>query len=144
MSWATCYSGSDNINFSYPPLMSDGRNFSNWQPVNTIDKSLQKENNLKTNWQYRQYLMKNADNIIKFNQLQSCNGCGYCPPKYNTVGDVNNHGPPKFFDCNNKNVGYESGDLKNMYLSRVQLQERLFVPHLSQQQYIDLGYNNFN
>ena len=32
MSWGTCFSGSNNIHFDFPPIMSDGRNFSSWQP----------------------------------------------------------------------------------------------------------------
>ena len=29
MSWATCYSGSNNVYLNKPPLMSDGRIFNN-------------------------------------------------------------------------------------------------------------------
>lgn len=31
MSWATCYSGSNNIHSDYPALMSDGRHFTDWR-----------------------------------------------------------------------------------------------------------------
>ena len=27
MSWGTCYSGSNNIHFGFPPIMTDGRNY---------------------------------------------------------------------------------------------------------------------
>ena len=30
MSWATCYSGSNNIHHKSPPLMSDSRQFTNY------------------------------------------------------------------------------------------------------------------
>ena len=143
MSWGTCYSGSNNINFNSPPLMNDGRIFSNWQPSNDIDTFLQKENGVKTNAQYRKYLMYNADKIIKYNQLQSCDNCCVCPVKYNTVGRYN--GPPQLYDCaKNNNVGYNDSDLKNLYLSKQDLERRAFVPHLTQEQYIKLGYHNYN
>jgi len=141
MSWGTCYSGSNNISFSSPPLMSDSRIYTNWELTSKVDKSLQLHNNIKTNGQYRQYLTANADKIIKYNQLQSCNNCGNCPAKYNVNGK--HSGPPQLFDCG-ENVGYGSSDLKNMYLSRTNLQERLHVPHLTQEQYIKLGYQNYN
>ena len=40
MSWGTCYSGSNNIHFDFPPIMSDGRNFSKWQPGAKINEEL--------------------------------------------------------------------------------------------------------
>ena len=43
MSWATCYSGSNNIHFSNPPMMSDGRFLSNWDPSADANRTL-KEN----------------------------------------------------------------------------------------------------
>ena len=41
MSWGTCYSGSNNIHFGFPPLMTDGRNYASWQPEAVINKTLQ-------------------------------------------------------------------------------------------------------
>ena len=40
MSWATCYSGSNNINFNFPPIMTDGRNYSSWQPSALVNKKM--------------------------------------------------------------------------------------------------------
>ena len=65
MSWGTCTAGSNNIHFDFPPIMSDGRNFARWQPGAVINKEIRKENNIKTNSQYRQFLTENADSIIK-------------------------------------------------------------------------------
>ena len=55
MSWGTCYAGSNNIHFDFPPIMSDGRNFSKWQPGATINQEIRQENGIKSNWQYRKY-----------------------------------------------------------------------------------------
>ena len=52
MSWATCYSGSNNIHFDFPAIMSDGRNFATWQPGNVISEKIREEVNIKTNWNY--------------------------------------------------------------------------------------------
>ena len=43
MSWATCYSGSNNIHFNYPPLMADGRSYASWQPDAVINRRIQKD-----------------------------------------------------------------------------------------------------
>ena len=48
MSWGTCYSGSNNIHFDSPPLMSDGRNFASWQPGAKLNQQLRNENNIKS------------------------------------------------------------------------------------------------
>ena len=61
MSWGTCKSGSNNIHFDYPPIMMDGRNYSKWQPGAVLNEEIRKNNDIHTNWQYRSYLMNNAD-----------------------------------------------------------------------------------
>ena len=129
MSWGTCYSGSNNTNVSFPPMMSDGRNFSNWTPVPTRDKHIQQSNGIKSNYDYRQYLMNNGDKIIKHNQLDACNECGYCP--LNPDNEFYIKGPPKMMGCNNNQVKSNS-DLKNMYLSSVELNNRVFSQHITQ------------
>jgi hypothetical protein len=124
MSWATCYSGNNNIHFNYPPIMSDGRNYSQWQPTAQINNEIKKDANLNSNYDYRNYLTKNADSIIKYNQLQSCNECGNC--YYNNSQQLNNNTPYVFNSCGDKSrpYGYENSDLKNIYLSRQELQSR--------------------
>ena len=75
MSWGTCYSGSNNIHFGYPPIMNDGRNYASWQPGAVINEQIRKDENITTNWQYRKYLTDNADSIIKYYQLVSYDNC---------------------------------------------------------------------
>ena len=71
MSWGTCYTGSNNIHFDFPPIMADGRNYAKWQPGAAINAEIRKTEGITTNWQYRKYLTHNADNIIKHNQLSA-------------------------------------------------------------------------
>ena len=74
MSWATCYSASNNIDFNYPPIMADGRNYASWQPEAVINKRIQKEEGIQSNWQYRKFLQKNANQIMNYNtQLYNIN-----------------------------------------------------------------------
>ena len=60
MSWATCYSGSNNIHFNIPPSMNDGRLFSNYEAACKANNNLKKNLGITNNYQYRQYLIQIA------------------------------------------------------------------------------------
>ena len=145
MSWGTCYSGSNNIHFDFPPIMSDGRNFSKWQPGAKINEELRKENNIKSNWQYREYLTKNADSIIRSNQIEACDESGYCPVNQINKQDTPNS-PFLYKSCVEKSqpYGYEDSDLKNMYLSSYELQSRMVSPSITQDQILQQRIPNPN
>jgi len=143
MSWGTCYSGSNNIHFDFPPIMSDGRNYANWQPGSEINQTIRKENNITSNWEYRKYIVNNADQIMKLNQQEACNDCGSCgiPPAQKTSNS------PFIYQStvdNSTPFGYEHSDLKNVYLTSQQLQSRMNAPILNQDQYILQKYPNPN
>ena len=145
MSWGTCNSGSNNIHPQAPPLMADGRNYASWQPGDAINESIRKEEGIKTNWQYRQYMTKNADAIIKGNQLDACNQCCTCPATYGRPAMMNGT-PFLYSSCTEsaKPFGYENSDLKSAYLSSYQLECRLTAPVITQDQYLARGYPNAN
>ena len=140
MSWGTCYTGSNNIHFNFPPIMADGRNFASWQPGAVVNEKIRQESGIKSNWQYRKYLMENADQIIKYNQLGAC--------EQSSGGVVNYGGKEKLNDSpflynsyleNSQPFGYENSDLKSSYLSRQQLQERMVTPVITQEQILMQG-----
>lgn len=124
--------------------MMDGRNFSKWQPGAAVNEEIRSTNNIKSNWQYRQYLTENADSIIKSNQIDSCDSCGYCSAS--NVGEPIQNSPYLYTSCMDKSqpYGYEGSNLKNIYLSSQQLQSRMMAPVLSQEQYLQKGYFNPN
>ena len=144
MSWATCYAGSNNIHFDFPPIMTDGRNYAKWQPGAVINEQIRRENNIKTNWQYRQYLTTNADAIIKSNQLDACDECCYCPAL--RTGESVPNTPFLYKSCMEKSqpYGYENSDLKNVYLTSYQLQARMVAPAITQEQLLQQQYPNPN
>lgn len=130
MTWGTCYKGSNNIHFNFPPLMNDGRNYSNYEAGSTFDNKLKKKENIKTNSDYRKYLQNNADSIIKNNQLSALNECsGYY---YNS--NIKQNLPiskPYIFDSiisDDQPFGYETSDLKNIYLSKQKLEAEKHAP----------------
>ena len=78
MSWGTCYKGSNNIHAGFPALMSDGSWGRDWEPACANNNHLKKNAGISNNYQYRQYLMQNADAIIKKNQTNACENCCTC------------------------------------------------------------------
>jgi hypothetical protein len=160
MSWGTCYTGSNNIHFNFPPIMADGRNFASWQPGSVINERIREESGIKSNWQYRKYLMENADQIIKYNQLGACEQSSGGVVNYG--GEEKLNGSPFLYNSYLENYqvqagqvqagqvqagqvqagqpfGYENSDLKNSYLSRQQLQERMVTPVITQDQLLMQG-----
>ena len=153
MSWGTCYSGSNNIHFNFPPIMTDGRNYATWQPGAVINEQLREKNNITSNSDYRQYLIRNADEVMQANLISACDSCGF---NLNLISNGNNNNggggdsrDPKPFLFSSpwdrsQPFGYESSDLKNLYLSRYELQSRMMAPALNQEQYLTGGFQNPN
>ncbi len=129
MSWGTCYSGSDNIHYDFPSIMNDGRLFTNWQPGTEENVNLKKYGAVDNNKKYRKYLVENADSIIKYNQETSFKNTGFAVSLKN-VNNNNPRGPFLFKDPYDKSqpYGYETSDLKNMYLTKTALQSKMFAP----------------
>ena len=140
MSWGTCYAGSNNIHPDFPPIMNDGRNFANWQPGAVINEYIRQQAHITSNWSYRQYLSKHADAIIKYNQMSACGECGANTVQYGAGVPVSNNSPYLYKSTldETKQYGYENSDLKNLYLSDVNLQSRMVTPVFSQS---ELLYN---
>jgi len=128
MSWGTCYSGSNNIHFNFPPLMDDSRLFSNYYSSVLNDNVFQNNKNIKNNSDYRKYLQVNADAIIQNNQYISCVECGITS---NNISQplVTNQSPYIFNSILSRDqpYGYETSDLKNIYLSKQQLDAQKHV-----------------
>lgn len=125
-------SGSNNIHMNMPPLMSDGRNFASWQPEAVINEKLQKDAGITNNWNYRLYLQKNANIIMKYNHLEAITASGNNPTTYNNNMSTNTS--PFIFnsihDQSKPLYGYNNSDLKQSYLSREQLNSRLVSPSI--------------
>ena len=134
MSWATCYSGSNNIHYNFPPLMSDGRLYASWQPDAVINERIQQSNHIKSNWAYRQFLTQNANEIMNMNTQQACNDMGL-NPHISTNATPSTNVPylyKNIFDNSAPGYGYCTSDLKSPYLTREQLNARLMAPSVIQ------------
>jgi hypothetical protein len=137
MSWGTCYSGSNNIHFNFPPIMNDGRNYSSWQPDALVNERIQNQEGITTNWNYRQYLQQNALKIMKYNNAEACYDLGL-DPHVQTGNTPSSNVPYMFkssFDTSRPGFGYCNSDLKNPYISREQLNSRLIAPTVNPDNY---------
>jgi hypothetical protein len=129
MSWGTCYKGSNNIHFNFPPIMADGRNYSNYEAGASLDNKLKESANITNNSDYRKYLQSNADSIIKNNQLSACECCS--TPFFSNKNDEMTMTKPYIFDSilsDNQPYGYETSDLKNIFISRQMHEAQLHAP----------------
>lgn len=131
MSWGTCYSGSNNIHHSAPALMSDQRIFTTYVTACDINKSLRHNEGITNNYNYRQYLQKNALHIINEN-TKSAMSCSNKPCLNSNNSNSNKY---LFSSCMDRTqpFGYEGSDLKNIYLSRERLNSNLSGPIISQE-----------
>jgi hypothetical protein len=123
---------SNNKYDGFPPLMSDGRTITaSYQPEAVLNNHLLKEIGVETNWQYRQYLMKNSKEIVQYNRLQTATDAGY----FKRYGDAETkeYSTPFVYpsiENQQKPVGYSESDLKDLYLTREQLQARMVAPEM--------------
>jgi len=128
--------GTNNKYPEFPPLMSDGRSvIGSWQPESTENANLIESNNIKSNWEYRRYLTSNSKDILEYNFREACNDVGYFKrpidlPSVNS-NTVSDYKTPFIFRSvldNTKPQGFQESDLKNLYLTREQLNARKISP----------------
>jgi len=140
MSWATCYSGSNNIHFSEPANMSDSRLFTHYNSSCQSNERLKDNLGLKSNYDYRQYLINNGQSIIQKNKNSHLGNIGYVKPQ--SLSEMVIPKNKKYMYKNNTDqnqpYGYESSDLKNMYLSRHELEAKKNGPILTQEELLRL------
>ena len=127
----------------FPPLMSDGRSVTaSWQPESSINADLIESNGITSNWQYRKFLTHNAQQIMEYNFRESSNDVGYYKrPAYlpsmqsNSVSDL--YTSPYSYKSvldRAKPFGHSNSDLKELYLTREQLNARKISPVITQEQ----------
>ena len=133
----SCYNSSNSVYTGFPALMSSGH-----FPESTASKrELKKNNGVKDNYGYRQFLINNADNLILYNQEKACDRCCGCLQNFKPRPDSQKY---LFTSCNdsNKPFGYETSDLKNLYLSKKALQSRISAPIMTQSEMLSFRKHN--
>ena len=113
-----------------PTQETEGQSFSLWQPFNETNKKIQIESQLDSNWKYRQYMQKNANQIMKYNTMSSIQDSGNNP--YTLLNTVVTNNNPYLYTSTHDNskplYGYRNSDLKQDYMKKEQMQSRLISP----------------
>lgn len=140
---------SNNKYAEFPPLMSDGRSVTaSYQPEAVINKKIKESHNLKTNWQYRNYMTSNANTIREHNFKESCNDVGYFARPIDLQSVSSNSfatfNQPHLYSSiqdEKKPLGHIESDLKANYLTREQLNARKIAPSIRPDQVLDAKPN---
>jgi hypothetical protein len=118
----------NNIYPSFPPLMKDGRSvISSWDTETSLNRFIKEKNDIRTNWEYRRFLTKNAVNIMETNFNETANDTGSAIKQ----DEQRSSNAPFLYGSIHEKAqptGFESSDLKEIYLSREQLYSRKCVP----------------
>ena len=113
------YSANENLYGTFAPKMSDGRIYSNSRQPIELDLILQGSNN---NWDYRNYLMNNAESVMTLNRKHALNtNANYI----NLEARRGSYILDKPYTVNTK---LEPNNLKANYLTCYELDSRLYAP----------------
>ena len=134
MNLSKCHGELNNFKSNFPPLMSDSRLFTKYDPAADRDLQFKKSLRIKTSYDYRNHLINNAVSIMSQNKVKACDECCVC--KVNFLPSLQKNEKYIYESCadDNKPFGYQSSDLKTMYLTRKELQSRMRGPILTQEQ----------
>jgi len=128
-----------NLYKDFPPFMNDGRVLvASWQQESVTNNNLLQATGMKSNWEYRRHLTENAKAIIQKDQAESLNDIGYIA-RYSTAPTQPNTVPYyyKSYLDNTQPFGYQTSDLKQLYLSAEQLNARKMAPVITQNQLLN-------
>ena len=114
--------------------MSDGRSFSSWQPEAVVNQKIQQEAGIDSNWKYRQYLQKNASQIMKYNTTEYVYASGNNPYIFGQ-GQPMSKTPVRFSNIHDNSKPFGQSDLKKSYLTREQLNARMVAPTINLNQF---------
>jgi hypothetical protein len=114
----------NNVYNEYPPIMNDGRTIiASHQPESIINNYLLKELGIKSNWEYRKYIIENGKDIMKYNCMNVSNDVGFS--RRNEMSMSVSVSSSEWI---------ESSDLKTMYMSREELNNRSAYSYNTQEE----------
>jgi len=115
-----------------PTQQIQGASYGLWQPQGLINNKIQVDTGINSNWNYRQYMQKNAKDIMKFNTMQSINDSGNNP--YTILNTRPTENTPHLYrslhDTSNPPYGFRDSDLRQEFLSKQQLKARMISPSI--------------
>ena len=120
----------NNTYYTMDPVQSQANGL--WQSDLTNKKMLT-DNGITSNWKYRQYMQKNANQIMKFNTMQTINDSGNNP--YSVLNTNPTNSSPYLYrsthDSVNPEYGFRNSDLKQDYMTKIQRKSKMISPSIS-------------
>ena len=115
-----------------PTQELQGTSYSLWQPESSTNRKIQVDTGINSNWKYRQYMQKNANEIMKYNTMQSINTSGNNP--YTLLNTSPSGNTPYLYnsihDTSTPLYGFRNSDLKQDYMTKVQMKSRMVAPSI--------------
>jgi len=115
-----------------PQQKFQGTNYSSWQPEALINNNILVDTGISSNWQYRKYMQQNANQIMKYNSMESIYTSGNNP--YTILNKKPTNKSPylyaSIYDTNNPIYGFRNSDLKQDYMTKQQMQARMISPSI--------------
>ena len=89
-------------------------------------------NGLNSNWKYRQYMQHNANQIMKYNAIQTINNSGNNPYSLLNTNTTNKnaHLYTSTHDTIHPKYGFRNSDLKQDYMLKEQMKTRMISPFI--------------
>lgn len=116
-----------------PTKEFQGITYSLWQPEGSTNRKIQVDTGINSNWKYRQYMQKNAKEIMKFNSMQAINDSGNNP--YTVLNTTQVENTPFLYnslhDTRSPTYGFRNSDLKKDYMTKEQFKSRMISPSIS-------------
>ena len=115
-----------------PQQQFQGANYSLWQPEAVTNQKIRVDAEINTNWKYRQYMQKNANQIMKHNTMTAIDSSGNNP--YALLNTESTNKTPYLYksihDTNNPSYGFRNSDLKQDYMTKQQIQAKMVSPYI--------------
>jgi hypothetical protein len=101
-----------------------------WHPFQQTNKKIVVNTSTTSNWNYRQNLQKNANNIMKYNSMSSINESGNNPYTVKNTDSIQKtpHLYKSIHDNNNPLYGFNNSDLKQNYMTKQKIHSRMIAP----------------
>jgi hypothetical protein len=121
------------MNYHYftiePKPNLQGKDYSSWQPNSLINKKIHVDAEIQSNWQYRQYIQKNANDIMKYNTMQTIQASGNNP--YTILNTKPTQNTPYLYNSvHDTSNPYRNSDLKQDYTTKEQMKSRMISPSI--------------
>ena len=115
-----------------PQQEFQGTSYSLWQPGTQTNQKIQIDSGITSNWKYRQYMQKNAKQIMKYNTMQTINTSGNNPYSVLNTNPTNNnpHLYKSTHDTSNPAYGFRNSDLKQDYITKQQIKAKMISPSI--------------